>query len=125
MKLITYVNRLTQERFKKIFYRKYFSEAHRLAKTAKFTNLRQGGMSVCDYIKKFDELSRFAPHMVGTNELKVNQFLQGLKAEIYRDIKMSTGKGVPYMEIAEKALETEEAELKVVKALEKIGRAHV
>lgn len=75
-------------------------------------------MSVCDYIKKFDELSRFAPHMVSTNELKVNQFLQGLKAEIYRDIKMATGKGVPYTEVAEKALEAEEAELKVVKALE-------
>ena len=53
-------------------------------------------MSVCDYIKKFDELSRFAPHIVGTNELKVNKFLKGLKVEIYRDIKMATGKGVPY-----------------------------
>ena len=118
MKSITDVDRLTWERFKEIFYRKYFSEAHRLAKAAEFTNLKQGGMSVCDYIKKFDELSRFAPHMVSTNELKVNQFLQGLKAEIYRDIKMATGKGVPYTEVAEKALEAEEAELKVVKALE-------
>ena len=31
---------------------------------------------------------------------------------------MSIGKGVPYIEVAEKALEAEEAELKVVKALE-------
>ena len=31
---------------------------------------------------------------------------------------MSIGKGVPYTEVAEKALEAEEAELKVVKALE-------
>ena len=79
-------------RFKEIFYRKYFSEAYRLTKADEFTNLRQSGMSVCDYIKKFNELSHFAPHIVSTNELKVNQFLQGLKAEIYRDIKMSTGK---------------------------------
>ncbi|PON88895.1 hypothetical protein TorRG33x02_152780, partial [Trema orientale] len=56
--------------------------------------------------------------MVSTNELKINQFLQRLKVEIYRDIKISTGKGVPYTEVAEKALEAEEAELKVVKTLE-------
>ena len=75
MKSIIDVDRLTYERFKKKFYRKYLSEGHRLAKAAEFTNLRQGCMSVCDYIKKFNQLSRFAPHMVGTNELKVNQFL--------------------------------------------------
>ena len=36
-------------------------------------------MSIIDYIKKFEELSQFSLHMVSRNELKVNQFLQGLK----------------------------------------------
>ena len=56
--------------------------------------------------------------MVSTNELKVNQFLQGLKAEIYRDIKISAHKDMLYAEVAEKALEAEEAELRVIKAQE-------
>lgn len=51
-----------------------------------------------------------------TNELKVNKFLEGLRVEIYRDIKMSTTRGIPYLELAEKALEVEEAELGVIKA---------
>ena len=86
-------------------------------KAAEFVNLKQGGMSVSDYIKKFEELSRFAPHMVSTNELKVNQFLQGLKAEIYRDVKISAHKDMLYAEVAEKA-QAEEAELRVIKAQE-------
>ena len=37
-----------------------------------FANLKRGEMSVVEYINMFDELSRYAPHMIATNELKVN-----------------------------------------------------
>ena len=87
-------------------------------KAAEFVNLKHGCMSVSDYIKKFKELSRFAPHMASRNELKVNQFLQGLKTEIYRDVQISAHKDMPYAEVADKALEAGEAELMVIRAQE-------
>ena len=69
------VARMTWDEFKEVFYEKYFNEAHRITKAAEFVTLKQGSMSVGEYIRKFEELSRFAPHMVATNQLKVNQFL--------------------------------------------------
>ena len=66
-------------------------------------------MSVAEYIHKFDELSRYVPHMVVTNELKVNQFIQGLKKTIVRDLKIGGIKGAPFAEIADRALEAEQA----------------
>ena len=45
---------------------KYFNEAYKIIKVVEFTNLTEGGMSMSDYIKKFEELSCFAPYMVST-----------------------------------------------------------
>ena len=59
--------------------------------------------------------SYFAPHMVSTNKLKVNQFLHGLKVEIHKIIKMFDYKGVPYIEVVEKAIKAKEAKLRVMK----------
>jgi len=55
---------------------KYFSSSIYSWKLNKFTQLRQGNLSVIDYIKKFEnELSFFAPHMVSTDELKVEHIV--------------------------------------------------
>ena len=59
----------------------------RASRRIEFANLKQEEMSVAEYIRKFDELSRYAPHMVATNELKVDQFMQGLRNTIVRDLK--------------------------------------
>ena len=64
-------------------------------------------MSIAEYISKFDELPRYAPHMVTTTELKVHQFIQGLKKTIVRDLKVGGTKGVSFVEIANRALYTE------------------
>lgn len=50
MKTITDVSRLTWEQSKEIFYRKYLSEAYRMAKAEDFSTLKQGSLSVYDYI---------------------------------------------------------------------------
>ena len=63
---------MTWERIRELFYGKYFTDAIKANRRAKFADLKQGGMSVAEYIRKFDELSRYAPHMVATNELKVD-----------------------------------------------------
>ena len=48
--------------------------------------------------------------MVATNELKVDQFIQGLKKTIVRYLKAGGIKGVPFAEIVDKTLESEQAE---------------
>ena len=50
-------------------------------------------MSITEYILRFDEQSRYAPHMFDTNEIKAG----GIK-------------GVPFAEIANRALKAEQAE---------------
>jgi len=46
----------------------------------------QGQMSVTEYAAKFNELSRFAPNQVTTEEIKMDHFEQGLKGPIKRII---------------------------------------
>jgi hypothetical protein len=43
-----------------------------------FQDLKQGSMSVNDYVTKFTQLSRYAPHEVATDEKKQDCFLNGL-----------------------------------------------
>uniref|UniRef100_A0A2N9IT26 Integrase catalytic domain-containing protein n=1 Tax=Fagus sylvatica TaxID=28930 RepID=A0A2N9IT26_FAGSY len=45
-------------------------------------NLQISSLSVVEYEAKFTELSRFAPHMVDTEEHKVDKFLDGLNFNI-------------------------------------------
>ena len=103
------ITTMTQERFRKLFYGKYFTDTMKANRRAEFANLKQGGMSVTEYIRKFDELSRYAPHMVATNELKVDQFIQGLKKTIVRDLKACGIKSVSFAQITDRAFEAEQA----------------
>ena len=75
-----------------------------------FANLKQEEMSVAEYIRRFDELSWYVPHMIATNESKVTQFIQGLRKTIVRDLKLGGIKGVPFFENADKALDVEQPE---------------
>ena len=43
-------------------------------------------MSVMEYAAKFNELSRFAPNQVATEEMRMDHFEQGLKGPIKRMI---------------------------------------
>jgi hypothetical protein len=47
-------------------------------KKKEFQDLKQGSMSVNEYITKFTQLSRYAPFEVETNEKKQECFLNGL-----------------------------------------------
>lgn len=60
-----------------------------------------------EYICKFDELSQYALHIVATNELKMDHFLQGLRKSILRNLKVGGVKNIPFSKIADKALEVE------------------
>jgi hypothetical protein len=47
-------------------------------KKNEFQDLKQGSMSVNEYVTKFTQLSRYAPHEVDTDEKKQECFLNGL-----------------------------------------------
>jgi hypothetical protein len=47
-------------------------------KKKEFLDLKQGSMSVNEYVTKFTQLSRYAPHEVDTDEKKKECFLNGL-----------------------------------------------
>jgi hypothetical protein len=47
-------------------------------KKKEFQDLKQGSMSVNEYVTKFTQLSRYAPHEVDTDEKKEEYFLNGL-----------------------------------------------
>src|SRR5262249_9584271 len=64
-----------------------------------------------EYISQFDNLSRFAPHMVSTNTLRNEHFLRGLRPSLYGMVRMAVMQiDVSFTVIANKAQEAEEVE---------------
>ena len=61
---------------------KYFSDTTRHAKAQEFLELKQGTMTVMDYVARFTELARFADDYVAVDMAKVRKFKNGLKLSI-------------------------------------------
>ena len=61
---------------------KYFPETARHVKAQEFVELKQGMMTVMDYVARFMELARFADDYVATDMAKVRRFKNGLKLSI-------------------------------------------
>ena len=61
---------------------KYFPDTARHAKAQDFLELKQGAMTVMDYVARFTELARFADDYVATDMAKVRRFKNGLKLSI-------------------------------------------
>jgi hypothetical protein len=51
-------------------------------KRKEFTDLKQGGMTVNEYLNSFIQLSRYAPDDINTDEKKHDVFLNGLNDDI-------------------------------------------
>ena len=62
---------------------KSFLAYARHAKAREFLELRQGTMTVLEYVTKFIELARFADDYVATDMAKVRKFEDGLKLSIW------------------------------------------
>ena len=61
-------------------------ETARHAKAQEFLELKQGRMTVMEYVAKFTELARFADDYVATDMAKVRKFENGLKLPIWGKI---------------------------------------
>ena len=65
-----------------LFMGKYFPDTARHAKAQEFLELKQGMMTVMEYVARFMELARFADDYVATDMAKVRRFKNGLKLSI-------------------------------------------
>ena len=72
--------------FQQLFMNKYFPETTRHAKAQNFLDLKQGAITVMDYVSRFTELARFADDYVATYMAKIRRFENGLKLSIWGKI---------------------------------------
>lgn len=70
------------EEFDQIFQDKYFPESVRDKMSTDFLALRQGGMTVAEYERKFEELSRYATDFISSEARRAKLFEQGLRPTI-------------------------------------------
>jgi len=69
---------ITWDRLKDMMDNQYYPRDVRRMKEREFLSLKQGSLSIMEYATKFNELSRFAPHQVDTEERMIDHFEQGL-----------------------------------------------
>ena len=77
---------MTWAEFHELFMRKYFLMTARHAKAQEFLELKQGTMTVLEYVAKFTELACFADDYVTTDMAKVRKFEDGLNLSIWGKI---------------------------------------
>ncbi|GFS42100.1 hypothetical protein Acr_00g0078100 [Actinidia rufa] len=79
---------MSWQRFVDIFNDQYFPRIYRMQKEQEFMSLKKGAMSVVEFEEKFTALSRFAPEMVRTEDMKCRRFEQGLDLQIRSRVAM-------------------------------------
>ena len=73
---------MTWREFQDLFMDKFFPASARHAKAREFLELKQGSMTVLEYVAKFTELERFKDDYVAIEMSKVRKFEDGLKLSI-------------------------------------------
>ena len=73
---------MTWAEFQDLFMGKYFLDTARHAKAQEFLEVKQGTMTVMEYVARFTELARFVDKYVATDMAKVRRFENGLKLSI-------------------------------------------
>ena len=73
---------MTWAEFQELFMGKYFSDTTHHAKAQEFLELKQGMMTVIEYVASFRELVCFAHDYMATDMTKVRRFENGIKLPI-------------------------------------------
>ena len=102
---------VTWEQFRQLLEEKYFTKALKDEKAREFLYLKQRKMTIEECLRKFEELSRYAPHMVATDELKTQHFLNVINPTIYKDLVVADLDGASFSKVVEKALKIERAKI--------------
>ncbi|KAG8379341.1 hypothetical protein BUALT_Bualt07G0078300 [Buddleja alternifolia] len=77
---------ITWEKFEDCLYERYFPQSIRDQKAVDFLELVQGNNTVGEYEAKFTELSRFAPQVISSENLKARKFERGLRYELRKQV---------------------------------------
>jgi hypothetical protein len=85
-------------------------------KEKEFTNLRQGSMTVNEYLNSFIQLSKYATEDIDTNEKKQDMFLEGLNDDI--QFQLLNADYADFQHMIEKAIVIESK----LKEMEKDGK---
>ena len=73
---------MTWAEFQELFMGKYFPDTARHAKAQEFLELKQGTMTVMDYVARLTKLARFVDDYVATDMAKIKRFENGLNLSI-------------------------------------------
>ncbi|XP_073064120.1 uncharacterized protein [Primulina eburnea] len=92
---------VTWDIFKSEFYQLLFPTSYRKDSGAEFANLKQGNLNVEDYVAKFSNLLRFAPHVASDKEAKADHFINGLNPDIFTLV--NTGRPNTFAEALDQA----------------------
>ncbi|KZV34381.1 hypothetical protein F511_29496 [Dorcoceras hygrometricum] len=69
--------------FQTAFYQRFFLVSYQKDKGAEFANLRQGPLNIEEYVAKFTNLLKFAPHVAISDEAQSDQFINGLNPDVF------------------------------------------
>jgi hypothetical protein len=113
------VNSITWNEFKPHFRNHYVPRGTMKLKKKEFANLKQGSMTVNEYLNSFIQLSRYAPDDINTDEKKHDMFLNGLNDDI--QFQLLNKDYVNFQHVVDKAIVIENK----IKEMEKDGKRKV
>ncbi|XP_042388250.1 uncharacterized protein LOC121980324 [Zingiber officinale] len=80
---------LTWADFKEVFYGKYFTADNRTRLAREFLELRQGDLTVTEYVRRFERGCYFVPMIASQPVEELKHFIEGLRAVICHDARLS------------------------------------
>ncbi|XP_042441150.1 uncharacterized protein LOC122026473 [Zingiber officinale] len=80
---------LTWADFKEVFYGKYFIVDNRTRLAREFLELRQGDMTVAEYVRRFERGRYFVPMITSQPVEELKHFTEGLRPAIRHDVRLS------------------------------------
>ena len=98
----------TWEDFRFRFQLKFLSEAERSLQMERFLSLKQGSMTVKEYVNQFDQLARFGLDLVNTQHKKALRFVKGLNEPLHSLAMTHIPMGATYERLVHMALLHEE-----------------
>jgi hypothetical protein len=113
------IDTITWNEFKARFCTHYVPRGTMKLKKKEFTDLKQGGMTVNEYLNSFIQLSRYAPDNISTDEQKQDVFPNGLNDDI--QFELFNTDYADFQHMVDKAIVIENK----IKEMEKDGKRKV
>jgi hypothetical protein len=113
------VDSITWNEFKARFRNHYVPRGTMKLKKKEFADLKQGGMTVSEYLNSFIQLSRYAPDDINIDEKKQDMFLNGLNDDI--QFQLLNTDYVDFQHVVDKANVIENK----IKEMEKDGKRKI